>query len=57
MELTFGFQGLFAAGELFHVVEGEGEEMRYAGADFVDEGLLSFAEGRFGEEFEVLYSC
>jgi hypothetical protein len=45
---------LFAAGELLDVVGGEGEEVCDAWSDFVEEGLLGFAEGWLREEFKVL---
>lgn len=32
----------------------EGEQVCYARSDFIEEGLLGFAESRFGEKFKML---
>lgn len=55
LQLGFGAQRLLAAGELVDVVRGECEEVCYAWSDFVEKSLLGVAEGRFGEELEVLH--
>lgn len=54
LQFAFCFEGLLATGQTVDVLGSDTEKMRDAGRDFIEQGLLRFAEGWFREEFEVL---
>jgi hypothetical protein len=55
LQIAFRLQALLAAREPLDVVGGLGQQVGDAGGDFVEEGLLGFAEGGLWKEFKVLF--